>query len=291
MLDKLNPDNKIFLFGPVTGRLGQLNPYNVEAQSIDDDLRRASQVIGRFMEGGVLRKEDEEKYRKMLPQLTDTPDVARNKLEGVKQLLSDKATQMVNDYITGGYDATDFIGVLSDIGGQGKKYNEIDDYIKTVGADEYGQKLQEMPGNTIEEKRENLLDWINQGDTSGFNQGGGGTPTASTGMRTDRHNNPTAFTTDIAKIAGLKEGVDYVPGDPFSGGKYKTAKLLGDPVDTTIKVIDKIGFYTQSGGQRWTHTAISKAQWDKMSYNQKKNVVKQMYQKEGNQGQLNQYFA
>jgi len=119
-----------------------------------------------------------------------------------------------------------------------------------------------------------------------------GKPQASdTGMRTDRHANPTAFTTDIAKLAGLKEGVDYVAGDPFSNGQFKTAKLLKDPVKTTIQVIDKIGFFTQNGKQRWSHTAIPQSQWNKMSYEQKKNVVKQMYQKEGNKGILNQYFA
>jgi len=113
----------------------------------------------------------------------------------------------------------------------------------------------------------------------GFNAVGSDTNKAA--MRTDRHNNPTAFTTDIAKLAGLKEGVDYTKGDPFSGGKYYTAKLLGDPIATTIKVIDNIGFYTPSGGRRWTHTAIAKSTWDNMNYNEKKNIIQQMYQREG----------
>jgi len=39
------------------------------------------------MEGGVLRKEDEIKYRKMLPQITDTPQVARNKIKNVTEML------------------------------------------------------------------------------------------------------------------------------------------------------------------------------------------------------------
>ena len=140
----------------------------------------------------------------------------------------------------------------------------------------------------------------NSGTTSGgikweilpdsFNSGSSGTPTA-TQMRTDRSNNPTAFTTDIARIAGLKEGTDYTKGDSFGGGKYHTAKLIGDPVQKTIAVIDKIGFYTQGGKQRWTHTAMPQSQWNSLNYNQKKQVIKQMYQKEGNQGSLNQFFA
>jgi hypothetical protein len=108
--------------------------------------------------------------------------------------------------------------------------------------------------------------------------------------RTDRHNNPTAFTTDIAKAAGLKEGVDYTKGDSFSNGQYNTAKLLKDPIDTTIKVIDKLGFTTASGKPRWTYINLSKTQWDKMSYDQKKNTIKKMYQNEGGSN-LNNLFA
>jgi len=128
----------------------------------------------------------------------------------------------------------------------------------------------------------------NMSDDEIRKQAGNPAPTSSgsatskpSAMRTDRHNNPTAFTTDIAKVAGLKEGVDYVPGDSFSGGKYKTAKLLNDPVDTTIKVIDKIGFYTGSGAQRWTHTAMPKSEWDSLNQDQKRAVIGRMYQHEG----------
>ena len=117
--------------------------------------------------------------------------------------------------------------------------------------------------------------------TPTFNQpvSPGTNSSTSTSMRTDRNNNPTAFTTDVARVAGLQEGKDYVAGDPFSGGT--TAKILGDPIATTIKAIDKMGFYTDSGKQRWTHTAIPKAQWDAMDYQEKKNLIKQMYQREG----------
>ncbi len=110
-----------------------------------------------------------------------------------------------------------------------------------------------------------------------------GNTSASTSMRTDRHNNPTAFTTDIAKLAGLKEGVDYTKGDSFSNGKYFTAKLLGDPVAATIKVIDKIGFKTSSGGNRWSYTDSipDTKRWNSLTYEQKKKVVAQMYQHEG----------
>ena len=117
---------------------------------------------------------------------------------------------------------------------------------------------------------------------------GGSYQTAPTGgFRTDRHNNPTAFTTQIAEQAGLQEGVDYIVGDPFPDNPNMfTAKLIGDPIDETIKVIDKIGFYTQGGQQRWTHTAIPEQQWKNMDYQQKTDVIKDMYKKEGGSGVL-----
>jgi hypothetical protein len=48
----------------------------------------ARQIIGKGLEGGVLRKEDEEKYKNILPTMTDTPDVAQSKLEQLDQLLT-----------------------------------------------------------------------------------------------------------------------------------------------------------------------------------------------------------
>lgn len=104
------------------------------------------------------------------------------------------------------------------------------------------------------------------------------------GYRTDRHNNPTAFTVDIARQAGLVEGVDYVRGDSFGSGV--TAKLLGDPVAQTIRVIDNVGFHTGRGGQRWSHTAMPKNSWDSLTFQQKSDVVAQMYQREGGTGVL-----
>ncbi len=114
-----------------------------------------------------------------------------------------------------------------------------------------------------------------------------------TGMRTDRHNNPAAFTVDVAKNAGLKEGVDYTVGDPFPNNpNLKTARLIGDPVAQTIKVIDRIGFYTQSGKPRWSYVGSLKgaSDWKNLGYEQKKNIIAQMYSHEGG-SKLKQYFA
>ena len=75
----------------------------------EDDLRRASQLIGRFMEGGVLRKEDEIKYAKMLPELSDlNPSVAMDKLDGVRAMLGLKYNNYIIDFGASDYDVSGF---------------------------------------------------------------------------------------------------------------------------------------------------------------------------------------
>lgn len=96
------------LFGPVAGRAAGLNPYSTRAQSIQAELKRAMQSIGKYLEGGVLRAEDEAKYAKMLPQLSDTPAVAAAKLDGIKTLLEAKQAQYLRDVGSGGYNTSNF---------------------------------------------------------------------------------------------------------------------------------------------------------------------------------------
>lgn len=102
-------------------------------------------------------------------------------------------------------------------------------------------------------------------------------------MRTDENNNPTAFTTAIAEEAELLPDIDYEVGTPFKIGPttYFTAKLVGDPIALTIQVIDKIGYYTISGLQRWTYIGIPKFTWDALSHDQKRDVIGFHYRHEG----------
>lgn len=101
-------------------------------------------------------------------------------------------------------------------------------------------------------------------------------------MRTDENNNPAAFTTDIAKQAGLVLGTEYVDGSPFpSPSNLVTAKLIGDPVALTIKVINKIGYFTKAGTPRWIYIALPTEVWKAMSNEQKRWVVGYHYQHEG----------
>lgn len=94
------------LFGPVLGRAGSANPYAKESQELQADLKRTAQTIGKYMEGGVLRKEDEVKYEKMLPIMSDTPDVAQYKLKEVEAMLRRKHEQDVSTLKAQGWDTT-----------------------------------------------------------------------------------------------------------------------------------------------------------------------------------------
>ena len=47
-------------------------------------IDRVKQVIGKALEGGVLRKEDEVKYEKILPTIYDSAALVRSKLDGLE---------------------------------------------------------------------------------------------------------------------------------------------------------------------------------------------------------------
>lgn len=102
-------------------------------------------------------------------------------------------------------------------------------------------------------------------------------------MRTDDHNNPTAFTTAIAANAGLILGTDYEIGSSFEAGSliYHTAKLLGDPLEITIRVIDKLSFRTVTGHERWDYINFPHFVWLQLSVELKRDVIGWMYQQEG----------
>ena len=102
-------------------------------------------------------------------------------------------------------------------------------------------------------------------------------------MRTDEHRNPTAFTTDVARTAGLIEGVDYERGAPFqaNGTTLYTAKLLLNPIETTLRVLDNAGFYTKHGAPRWVYIGIPQFVWDTLDRAAKVRVIGFMYGHEG----------
>lgn len=74
-------NNNTDKLGPITG-FSYLNPYS-ESRKIQADVDRVRQVVGKALEGGVLRKEDEDKYKKILATLTDTPSTALYKIDAL----------------------------------------------------------------------------------------------------------------------------------------------------------------------------------------------------------------
>ena len=74
-------EGKTDQLGPITG-LEALNPWSKKRQ-LQADIDRVRQTVGKALEGGVLRKEDEEKYKKILATITDTPETALYKIDSL----------------------------------------------------------------------------------------------------------------------------------------------------------------------------------------------------------------
>lgn len=107
--------------GPVKGRISSMNPYDTPAQSFQADLDRARQVIGKAVEGGVLRKEDEAKYEKMLPALKDAPAVAKYKMQQFANKMSIARNTYLRNLKAGGYD-TKNLGIGEETPGANQKH-------------------------------------------------------------------------------------------------------------------------------------------------------------------------
>lgn len=67
--------------GPLSG-FARFNPWS-KARQIQADVDRVKQTVGKALEGGVLRKEDEDKYKKILATLSDTPSTAIYKIDAL----------------------------------------------------------------------------------------------------------------------------------------------------------------------------------------------------------------
>jgi hypothetical protein len=72
------------------GALTEATGIGAAAKGRQATIDRVKQVIGKTLEGGVLRKEDEAKYAKILPTIGDPPEVAKKKLDGLRSALERK---------------------------------------------------------------------------------------------------------------------------------------------------------------------------------------------------------
>lgn len=71
--------------GPIEGYLS--NIPMTRARKLRAEIDRVRQRIGKALEGGVLRKEDEEKYKKILPTITDDRGTSDSKIRGLRGAL------------------------------------------------------------------------------------------------------------------------------------------------------------------------------------------------------------
>ena len=95
------------LAGPV-GSLRRFNPYDADAQAFQQYVNTYKQVIGKGLEGGVLRKEDEAKYEKIIPRMGDTEEVLMRKAQQLQQMLIEKYNTDLEALYNAGYDTGNF---------------------------------------------------------------------------------------------------------------------------------------------------------------------------------------
>lgn len=77
--------------GPFAGWLTQSNPWASEGgKRLESQIALTRQIVGKALEGGVLRKEDEVKYEAILGSIRNTPGSAIEKLGNVERELNQK---------------------------------------------------------------------------------------------------------------------------------------------------------------------------------------------------------
>ena len=82
--------------------------WGTEAKQRQAVIERVKQVIGKALEGGVLRKEDEAKYARILPTIGDTPQVAKSKIEGLQKALTQRRSTTLDTLEDAGYEVSRF---------------------------------------------------------------------------------------------------------------------------------------------------------------------------------------
>ena len=110
ILDKLETtmDESKNLIDPIKGTLGMIPYVSPETQNLNSSIMIVRQLVGKFLEKGVLRKEDEEKYAKMLPNVNDVYSVAVQKLRNTREAVADQLEQYrKSGYIGYGGETTD----------------------------------------------------------------------------------------------------------------------------------------------------------------------------------------
>lgn len=82
--------------------------WGADAKKKQALIDRVKQVIGKALEGGVLRKEDEVKYEKILPTVGDPNDLVLSKLAGLGDAIKLRRTRTIESLEDAGYDVSKF---------------------------------------------------------------------------------------------------------------------------------------------------------------------------------------
>ena len=101
------------LVGPFQGRLSQLKgamefgETGVKAKVFDAQLKANAQTIGKYLEGGKLTDADIDRYKQMLPNLSDSPEAAKGKTDVLKSLLASKQGSQIESLKQAGFNVGD----------------------------------------------------------------------------------------------------------------------------------------------------------------------------------------
>lgn len=102
--------SKTGIFGPGAGRISgllakaQLGETGREAASVNATLKQRAQIIGKYLEGGKLTDSDIKRYEQSLPQLSDSPQVAQDKIDSLQRLIAQKQAAELKTFKEAGYD-------------------------------------------------------------------------------------------------------------------------------------------------------------------------------------------
>lgn len=91
---------------PGAAQASTFNPWDTDAQGFKQYVKSYKQVIGKGLEGGVLRKEDEAKYEDIIPKVGDTKETLFRKTEQLGQMLVDKYNTNMDFYAAAGYNTS-----------------------------------------------------------------------------------------------------------------------------------------------------------------------------------------
>ena len=111
-LKKIVEENPEYI-GPISG-LQSLWPWS-EAKQVQAKIDLVKQMVGKSLEGGVLRKEDEEKYKKILATMFDTPETAMSKINGLISTLTSNITTYKNKQALSGRNVPGETGAGDDL--------------------------------------------------------------------------------------------------------------------------------------------------------------------------------